>query len=169
MIINPEEELSKIDVLKLLMERSHAEARLFWTRNHFMFITSTALLGTAFFYFFIKVPTNPPPNEVKTAVSFAGLFVTLIWFMFNKVGRRMNHVYMQDAKNLAKGNELLLSLFAESLGNKTPSESVKSKGEPFFKKIEKYYSATMINYIFIVGFICAWLYILLNPIIVVCS
>ena len=158
------EEISKIDVLKLLMERSHAEAQLFWQRNNFMFITSTALLGAAFYYFFINVPKNPPSNEIKTVVSISGIYVAFVWFSFNKVGRRMNHVYMQDAKNLSNEDELLSEIFRNSLGGKMPSESVEAKNEPLIHKINNFWSATMINYIFIFGFIAAWLYVLFRPI-----
>lgn len=157
-------ELSKVEVLKLLMERSHAEAQLFWQRNNFMFLVSTALLGAAFNCFFLNIPDPKPANEIKTAFSISGIFLSFVWLAFNKVGRRMNHVYMQDAKNIAKNDELLRKIFENTLGDKTPSESVKKKEQPLCRKIEKYHSATMINYIFIFGFVAAWLFVLFKPI-----
>jgi hypothetical protein len=158
------DELSRIEALKFLMERSHFEAQLLWQRNNFMFITSTALLGASFYYFFINVPERPPSNEIKTVASVSGIFVALIWFAFNKVGRRMNQVYVQDAKNLCNEDEVLSQIFKNSLGEKTPSESVEKKGNPLISKIKRFWSATMINYIFISGFITAWLYVLIRPI-----
>lgn len=92
------DDLSKIDALKLLMERSHFEAQLFWQRNNFMFVTSTALLGASFYYFFINAPERTPSDEIKTVVSISGLYISMVWAAFNKVGQRMNHAYMQDAK-----------------------------------------------------------------------
>lgn len=99
------------------------------------------------------MPVKIPSNDVKTSVSIAGIFVAGIWLCFNYVGQRMNHVYMQDAKKLVCRDELLAQIFENSLGKMTPSQSV---GE--------YLSATMINYVFISGFIAAWTYVLLRPI-----
>ncbi|WP_045859164.1 RipA family octameric membrane protein [Teredinibacter purpureus] len=164
MNIREKDELSKMDAITLLMERSHAEAQLFWQRNNFLFLTNTALLGAAFYYFFINVPVDSPSSEIKTVVSISGLYVSLIWFLFNKVGRRMNHVYMQDAKNIATSDPLLLTLFENSLGDKVPSEAVSKAGRPLVDKINHNLSATMVNYTFIAGFLAGWVYVLLRPI-----
>lgn len=132
------DDLSKIDALKLLMERSHFEAQLFWQRNNFMFVTSTTLLGASFYYFFINAPERTPSDEIKTVVSISGLYISMVWAAFNKVGRRMNHAYMQDAKNLSNDDPVLSELVKRSLGDKTPSESVERKGQPLIMKLSHF-------------------------------
>ncbi len=155
--------LTELEFIRFLIERAHDEAKLFWHRNNFMFLTNTAMLGYAFYYFFLDPPTNISEGEAKIVISVSGIFVSLIWLGFNKIGRRMNHVYVQDAKNIVMKNDELNKIFANSLDAKTPSESVEKRRKlKIFRG--NYWSATMLNYVFIMGFILAWLYILFTPI-----
>lgn len=152
------------DVLKTLLERSHAEAQIFWQRNNFMFLANTALLGATFFNFYANPSSSTVYEAIRSIVACAGVFITVIWLLFNKVGRRMNHAYMQDAKRIAQQDEVLKSIFNHSLGNSTPSEAIEKAGRPLIQKISPVMSATMVNYFFIFGFLIAWMFVLLRPI-----
>ena len=152
------------DVVKTLLERSHTEAQIFWQRNNFMFLANTALLGATFFNFYANPSSATVYEAIRPIVACAGIFITVIWLLFNKVGRRMNHAYMQDAKRLVQQDEVLKSLFIHSLGNSTPSEAIEKAGRPLVQKISDAMSATMVNYFFICGFLIAWMFVLLRPI-----
>ncbi|WP_439587653.1 RipA family octameric membrane protein [Hydrogenophaga sp.] len=157
---------SAYDAVKFLLERSHVEAQLFWQRNNFMFLANTAFIGTVFLKFYLDSDVKAEAaNAIRPLIASAGLFLTLIWGLFNKVGRRMNHVYLADAKRLAQDDQAIRAIFQHSLGNNSPSESVTTAGEPLVPKIQASgWSATMLNYIFILGFAVAWIYVFCKPI-----
>jgi hypothetical protein len=153
----------KFEVVKFLLERSHTEAQIFWQRNNFMFLANTTLIGAVFFAFYANSSHAKDYEAVRPIVGCSGIFITIIWLLFNKVGRRMNHAYMEDAKRVANQDEVLKSYFANSLGRSTPSEAIEKAGQPLIQKAAVL-SATMVNYFFILGFLAAWLFVLLRPI-----
>lgn len=160
MKIKDEDEISKLDVLKILLERAHAEGTLLWQRNNFMFLANTALISSAFFYFFLNTSTEEAAREFKLPVSIAGLAISLIWMRFNWAGGKMNHYYVLDAKNLVKNDKVLRDIFEHSL--KTPSGAAEDDVTTLERLVGP--SATMLNYLFILGFIAAWIYILVTPV-----
>lgn len=145
---------TQFEMIKFLVERAHVEATLFWQRNNFMFLTNTALLGTAFINFYLKAPTPKPQSEYKLAMAISGLIITSVWLIFNKVGKRMNHAYMKDAKKISSSNKELSQVFQYSLGDKIPSSE---KGQ------KRFLAATTLNYFFIAGFGVAWICVLFTP------
>lgn len=140
----------KLDILKMLLDHSHREANLFWTRNNIFIISNLTAFGLAIKWAFND--TNPAPKMAKIIIGCVGILFCIIWFLFNKIGRRMNHVWVKDAKDLAKCNNAIKPLTKNSLGEDTPSEASNCLG----KLNSLFKSATCLNYLVILLFLVAW-------------
>jgi hypothetical protein len=142
--------INKVEVLKLLLESSFKEANLFWIRNNLFIISNIAAFGIALKWGFST--KDPAPDIAMKIMSFIGLCFCIIWFMFNSVGRRMNHVWMEDAKVLVKSDDDIKMLTQNAFGEDTPSEAAGSTS----KLNIRFKSATYINYLIIILFGLAW-------------
>jgi hypothetical protein len=126
---------SDFDILKFLMDCALKEAALFWQRNTVMLTVNTASLGLCVSYF----ANHPIDLGTKWLIGFLGIFFSVIWFFLTKIGRQMNHNYVNAAKIVANrmGNQNIISAL-----EKMPSNTI--------------LSATGLMFVMAIGFGIAW-------------
>ncbi|UTW63057.1 hypothetical protein KFE98_02565 [bacterium SCSIO 12741] len=117
---------------------------------------NTSLIGASYYHFFLTDPT-PDNFSLKMIVCLGGIFISIIWWFFNRAGRRLNHVYVEDAKSIAQSDNEIHKYYSNSLSDKTPSEAVLKPRKIIAFNVKKYLAPTWLNYYVIYGFNIAWI------------
>jgi len=134
---------TEFEVLRFLMECSFKEAGLFWRRNSVLLAANLASFAAAFGY--LTSADDPISWSARMLVGIFGVFLCAIWALTIASGRFMNHVWVSEAKQVAKstGHPQIIAAV-----NQTPSDQVSKEPE---------FSATKLMYSLAAGFACAWI------------
>ncbi|WP_421895129.1 hypothetical protein [Marinoscillum sp.] len=133
-----------IEVIKFLIECSYKEGTLFWNRNSVFLLANLATFSAAFAYF--TGSDEPIHWAIRIGVGVFGAILCIIWILVIQAGRRMNHIWVHEARKLAHNadqKEILNAL------NGVPSGSI-SKG--------KIQSATILMYWLAIVFMMVWIF-----------
>lgn len=97
------------ELVKFCVERADAEAAIIWTRNGLVLTMQIAALGV--------VPGWTLDAKKATqgmVVALALLGVTIVWINMHHAGRRLNHMWMEDAVAAAKLEPLFAAVHSLS-------------------------------------------------------
>jgi len=103
---------TNFDLVKFLVERAHAEGQIFWIRNS-VFLTVHAV-GLAW----VLQGTDKVGELAGLTVVVSGIFgvvLAIIWHRITFLGRKLNHAWLQDAKDIVCLDHRLRAAFRLSL------------------------------------------------------
>lgn len=92
-------EVKDFEALKFLVENGFKEANLFWIRNSVFLLSNLAAVSAAFAY--LTSSDTCIDWGLRVGIAAFGVLLCGVWFMVVRASRRMNHLWMDQAKIVA--------------------------------------------------------------------
>lgn len=134
-----------MEVIKFLMDCSYKEGTLFWNRNSVFLLANLATFSAVFAYF--TSSDEPIHWVIRIGMGLFGTILCTIWILVIQAGRKMNHIWVHEARKLA--NEADMKQILSAL-NGVPSDSI-SKAKTQSATILMYWLASVFIIVWILG------------------
>ncbi len=133
----------ELEAIKFLMDCGFKEATLFWNRNGVFLLANLATFSASFAY--LTNSEQPVGWGLRIGIGLFGVILCSIWALVVQAGRRMNHVWVHEAKQVA---ERLNHINIKNALNGTPSDSVSKGGVPSATRL-MYWLATVFGIVWV--------------------